>query len=160
LEGEADFHALEAKHGAVYGYDSQTGQLAVTSDRLNWDRRARVALADFAVSPSSPDTMPATTERGLARSTDGGRTFTPLEGAPALQLLDWPTEATIVGVAPDGGVHTSADGGATWVRAGQVPGRPTAVATHEPDEVFVATTTAIHGSTDGGHTFTQRQALH
>ncbi|MBB5803402.1 hypothetical protein F4560_003170 [Saccharothrix ecbatanensis] len=160
LEGEADFHALEAKHGAVYGYDSQTGQLAVTSDRLNWDRRARVPLADFAVSPSSPDTVLATTEQGLARSTDGGRTFTALAGAPALQLLDWPAEATIVGVAPDGGVHTSADGGVTWVRTGQVPGKPTAVAAHGPAEVFVATTTAIHGSTDGGRTFTQRQALH
>ena len=159
LEGEADFHSLEAKHGAVYGYDSQTGQLAVTSDRRNWDRRGQVALADFAVSPSTPDTLLATTEQGLARSTDGGRTFTPLTGAPLLQLADWPSEASIVGVAPDGGVHTSADGGATWTRPGQVPGKPTALATNGPSEVFVSTSTAIHSSTDGGATFTQRQTL-
>ncbi|MGM1060877.1 F510_1955 family glycosylhydrolase [Saccharothrix sp. Mg75] len=159
LEGEADFHSLEAKHSAVYGYDSQTGQLAVTSDQRNWDRRGQVPLADFAVSPTSPDTLLATTEQGLARSTDGGRTFTPLTGAPLLQLVDWPSEATIVGVAPNGGVHVSADGGTTWARPGQVPGKPTALATNGPSEVFVSTTTAIHSSTDGGATFTQRQAL-
>lgn len=159
LEGEADFHSLEAKHGVVYGYDSQTGRLAVTSDRRNWDRRAQVALADFAVSPSDPDSLLATTEQGLVRSTDGGRTFSPLTGAPPLTLVDWPTEAGIVAVAPDGAVHTSADGGTTWAFAGQVPGKPTALATNDVSEVFVATTTAIHSSTDGGRTFSQRQAL-
>lgn len=159
LEGVADFHSLEAKHGAVYGHDSQTGQLAVTSDQRNWDRRGQVAMADFAVSPTSSDILLAATEQGLARSTDGGRTFTPLHGAPVLQLVDWPSEASIVGVAPDGAVNVSADGGASWIRPGQVPGKPTALATNGPAGVFVATTTAIHSSTDGGRTFTQRHAL-
>ena len=159
LDGEADFHSLEAKHGAVYGYDSQTGQLTVTSDRRNWDRRGQVPMADFAVSPTSPDILLATTEQGLARSSDGGRTFTPVTGAPLLQLVDWPSEASIVGVAPDGAVHVSADGGTTWTRPGQVPGKPTALATNGPAEVFVSTTTAIYSSTDGGRTSTQRHAL-
>ncbi|WP_309112620.1 F510_1955 family glycosylhydrolase [Saccharothrix sp.] len=158
LAGQADFHALEAKHGSVYGYDSQTGRLAVTADRRNWDRRAQVEAVDFAVSPTTPDVLLATTAQGVARSTDGGRTFTAVAGAPVLQLLDWPADATIVGVAPDGTVRTSADGGTTWTRHGTVPGRPAALATNGPAEVFLATDDAIHRSKDGGRTFTT-QAL-
>ncbi|XVV06674.1 F510_1955 family glycosylhydrolase [Actinosynnema sp. CA-248983] len=159
LAGQADFHALEAKHGSVYGYDSQTGRLAVTADRRTWDRRAQVDLADFAVSPSNPDVLLATTRQGVTRSTDGGRTFTPIAGAPVLQLVDWPEDAVVVGVAPDGTVQTSADGGATWTRQGTVRGRPGALATHGRTEVFLATESAIHRSSDGGRTFTRTQSL-
>lgn len=159
LAGQADFHALEAKHGSVYGYDSQTGQVAVTADRRTWDRRARVELADFAVSPSSPDVLLATTRQGMTRSTDGGRTFAPMAGTPVLQLVDWPEDALVVGVAPDGTVRTSADGGATWTRQGTVPGRPGALAAHGRTEVFLATEDAIHRSSDGGRTFTPIHSL-
>ena len=51
LSGEADFHAMEAEHDRVYGYDSVSGQIMVSTDRKTWDRRARLGLADIAVSP-------------------------------------------------------------------------------------------------------------
>ncbi|UUV35897.1 glycoside hydrolase [Amycolatopsis roodepoortensis] len=159
LAGKADFHALEAEHGLVYGWDSQTRQLMVSADRQNWDRRARLPLADFAVHPAQRDELLATTPQGLARSVDGGRTFTPVQAAPSLMLLDWPAADTLYGVAPDGSVHVSSDGGAGWVRRGQVPGRPQAVAANGINEVYVATETGIHTSSDGGRTFTLRQPV-
>lgn len=159
LAGEADFHALEAAHGRVYGYDSQTRGLMVSEDGTSWDRRARLPLADFAVSPDDPDVLLATTQQGPARSTDGGRSFSPIPGAPLLVVLDWPAGDRLVGVAPDGTVQLSPDGGATWVQKGQVPGQPAAMATHGADEVYVATGTGIHRSADGGATFSIVQPL-
>ncbi|WP_219418044.1 F510_1955 family glycosylhydrolase [Pseudonocardia nigra] len=159
LSGEADFHALEAAHGRVYGYDSQTRQLMVTSDKTTWDPRARLALADFAVSPDDPDVLLATTEQGPARSTGGGRTFSPMPGAPLLLLLDWPSTDRLVGIAPDGAVHTSADGGGSWTEQGRVPGRPEALTTHGTTDVYVATDSGIHHSGDNGRTFSMFQPL-
>jgi hypothetical protein len=159
LSGEVDFHALEAKHGQVYGYDSQTGQLMVSEDEKSWDRRAQVPLADIAVSPEDAEVVLATTQQGPARSTDGGRTFTAIDGAPLLVLLDWPSDKRLVGVAPDGLVHTSTDGGKTWSKAGGVPGQPVAMTTHGKAEVYVATEAGIHRSVDGGKTFTMFHAL-
>jgi hypothetical protein len=124
LAGTADFHALEAAHGQVYGYDSQTRQIMVSEDNTTWDPRAQLALADFAVSPDDPDLLLATTQQGPVRSSDGGRSFSPLPGAPLLVLLDWPTTDRLVGVTPDGTVHTSTDGGAGWTLRGRVPGQP------------------------------------
>jgi hypothetical protein len=158
LAGAADFHALEAKHDQVYGYDSQTRQIMVSADKTTWDPRARLALADFAVSPDSPDLLLATTQQGPARSTDGGRSFSPIAGAPLLVLLDWPSTDRLVGVAPDGTVHTSADGGAGWTVTGQVPGQPEAITTHGA-EVYVATDSGIYRSTDNGATFSLLQPL-
>lgn len=74
LAGEADFHTLHAAHGNVYGYEAGSGEFMVSDDRVEWETRSRLAMRDFAVSPTDPDTLLATTERGLARSTDGGRT--------------------------------------------------------------------------------------
>ncbi|MEU0880444.1 F510_1955 family glycosylhydrolase [Lentzea sp. NPDC005914] len=159
LEGAADFHALQTKHSRVYGYNSQNGQLMVSEDLQNWDIRARVPIVDFAVSPDSPDVLLATTEQGVVRSTDGGRTFSSVAGSPRLLLLDWPAAGTVTGVAPDGTVQVSRDSAATWTAGGRVTGSPGALATNGEAEVFVATESAIHASTDGGKTFTVRQPL-
>lgn len=159
LSGEVDFHALEAKHEQVYGYDSQTGQVMASKDGESWSRRAQLPLADIAVSPDDPDVLLATTEQGPARSDDGGRAFRPIKGAPVLVLLDWPAIMRLVGVAPDGSVHTSRDGGKSWARSGTVPGRPAAMTTHGTSDVYVATEAAIHRSTDGGKTFEEFQKL-
>jgi hypothetical protein len=158
LAGEADFHALEAKHGQVYGYDSQTRQIMVSADKTTWDPRARLALADFAVSPDNPAELHATTQQGPARSSDGGRSFSPVAGAPLLVLLDWPATDRLVGVAPDGTVHTSTDGGTGWTVTGRVPGQPEAITTHGA-EVYVATDSGIYRSADNGATFSLLQPL-
>lgn len=159
LSGEVDFHALEAKHEQVYGYDSQTGQLMVSTDEKTWDRRAQLPLADIAVSPDDAQVVLATTQQGPARSTDSGRTFDPIKGAPLLLLLDWPDAQRLVGVAPDGSVHTSRDGGKSWANVGTVPGQPAAMTTGGSSDVYIATEAGIHRSTDGGKTFEEFQTL-
>jgi hypothetical protein len=150
LAGSADFHSLETKHGLVFSYDSQNRQFMVSTDRQNWDRRAQVAMADFAVSPANPNVVLATTQQGPVRSGDGGRTFTAIPGAPILVLLDWQTTDTLVAAGPDGTIRLSKDGGATWNQQGKAPGAPQALITNGPSNVYIATASGIPSSRDGG----------
>jgi hypothetical protein len=156
LSGQADFHALEAQHGFVYGYNSLTGSLMVTQDQRHWDTRAQLPMADIAVSPEDPDTVLATTERGPARSDDGGRTFQLLGGAPPLLLVTWADDGTIVGVQPDGVVQASTDAGRTWQQRGNLEGAPEALEAVSDREVFAAAGGKVLASTDGGRTFSVR----
>jgi hypothetical protein len=157
LSGQADFHGMEAKHGRIYGYDSQSGQIMISTDMQTWDRRARLGIADLAIAPDQPDEIITTTKQGPARSTDGGRTFTVLTSAPLLGLADWPSPGRLVGVAPDGVVYVSSDRGATWARRGRVPGRPSAITTSGDTDLYIATENAIQHSNDDGATFTVYQ---
>ena len=158
LRGEADFHTLHAAHGNVYGYESGSGTFMVSADRKKWDRRAQLPMRDFAVSPDSPDVLLATTEQGLARSGDGGRTFAPVSGAPVLAVLSWAATDVLYGVAPDGAVHRSTDGGTAWTRQGNVGGEPEAMAFDlRAEALYVAVDDrGVLVSTDGGKTFTTR----
>jgi len=152
LEGEADFHALEARHGLVYGYNA--GSLMVSDDGVTWETRGTLPLADFAASPADPDIMVATTEQGLAISTDGGRSFAPMEGAPLLQLVSWTDDSTLVGVAPDGTTYVSDDDGQSWRQRASLQGPPEAL-TAVGRQVFVALTGGrVVRSTDGGASYT------
>jgi hypothetical protein len=154
LAGEADFHTLKSRHGLVYGHSG--GRLLVSEDKENWDERAEIALADLAVSPEDPDTVLATTEQGVARSTDGGRSFEVVSETPLLVLLAWTDEGTVVGVDPNGAVHISADGADSWTERGQTGGQPAALTAVE-EQIFVATREGkIVESDDGGRTFRTR----
>ncbi|MGQ0778030.1 MAG: F510_1955 family glycosylhydrolase [Pseudonocardiales bacterium] len=159
LSGEVDFHTIDVKQGMVFGYDSQTQQIMVSSDRTTWERRAQLPLADLAASPQDPQFLLATTAQGLAHSADGGRTFIRITSAPTLKLVDWSIENLIVGVGPTGIVGTSSDHGATWKPLGTVEGDPVALATNGPREVYIATDRGIYASTDGGRTFSLHQPL-
>lgn len=151
LRGEADFHTLEARHDRVYGHSG--GRLMVSQDTKTWDERASISIADLAVSPDDPDTVIATTEQGLARSVDGGNTFSGVPNAPVMVLITWTDEGTIVGVDPQGAVHVSGDRGKSWERRGTAGAQPAAL-TATDDAVYVATADGrIVESTDGGRTF-------
>ncbi len=156
LAGEADFHALEYRHGQVYGVNSLTGQFLVSDDKKTWDARSDLPMADFAVSPTDPDVILATTEQGLARSADGARSFGLVSGAPLLLLVSWAEDGTIVGVGPEGGVHVSSDEGATWQQRGTLDGPPEALAARSQDEIYAAAGGAVLVSTNGGRDFTIR----
>ena len=116
----------------------------------------------FAVDPADPDRVVAATPEGPRLSTDGGRTWTPLAGAPALAVLAWPAGAGLFGVAVDGTVHTSSDGGTSWTRGGTVGGEPEALTVDARDgraAVYAAVAgKGIVASTDGGRTFAVRYA--
>ncbi|WP_322767948.1 F510_1955 family glycosylhydrolase [Frankia sp. Cr1] len=152
LEGQADFHGLRVAHGQVYGYSSTTGQFMVSANRTDWDRRAALPIIDFAVSPTDPDLILATTGQGLTRSTDGGRTFIPLAAAPPLTLLSWPAPDVLFGAAATGAVLASTDGGTTWQQRGSLDGAPAAFTAVDATTVQAATHTGIYTSTDGGRT--------
>jgi photosystem II stability/assembly factor-like uncharacterized protein len=151
LAGEADFHALAAADGAVYGYSG--GRLLVSENGVDWTDRGGLRIADLAVDPSASERLLATSEQGVILSEDGGETFRVLAGAPRLLLIDFSADATsAVGVSPEGAVHASTDGGLTWAERGDVGGAPAALAV-DGQEVYVAVNGAIVASTDGGGTF-------
>lgn len=155
LSGQVDFHSLEAKHGKVVGHSRTAGALLSSEDRTSWERLATAPLADFTVSPASPEELVATTEQGPIRSTDGGRNFTSTPNTPLLYLLDWSKPDQLHGLDPRGRAFMSPDGGTTWEARGQLGSTPQAM-TVDRDRWYVATANAVLVSSDGGRTFTTR----
>jgi hypothetical protein len=129
LLGQADFHALQVAHGRVYGYDATGGRFMVTGDHRHWQVRSKIALAGFAVSPTDPELVVAATQRGLARSNDGGRRWQPIRG-PAALLLDWERPDGLWAMTADGQAWHSSDAGQSWTRRGKLNGQPEALLVH------------------------------
>ena len=163
LSGEADFHVLRAAHGRVYGWDAGTGQVMVSTDEgESWETRSTLDLRDMVVSPDEPETLLATTEAGLMRTDDGGRSWAQVVGVPVMLVLAWSASDSLYGITPDGTVQHSVDGGQTWTRRGAVEGEPEALAVSvegASERVYVAVVEqGILSSDDGGATFTVRYA--
>ncbi|MFE9044789.1 F510_1955 family glycosylhydrolase [Streptomyces sp. NPDC007818] len=160
LVGEVDFHSLDtAPGGAVYGYDSTAGRLRFTRDLTVWEDRASLRALDIAVSPTGPDTVVATTETGVARSTDGGRTFTPGSGQ-VVSYVSWGAADALYGLSPDGVLFRSGDGGAAWTRVGPVPGgSPQALTAVDARRLLVATGDGVYESRDAGRSFVRRMEV-
>jgi hypothetical protein len=152
LEGSADFHALEYRHGRVYGHDSQSGKVMISLDERSWRPRAEVAAVDLAVSPVDADEILATTRQGLQRSTDGALTFAAIVGTPALVFISWPERGPLVGADIEGTLYTSTDAGRTWRPRHALTARPQALLAAGDGEVYAATETAVYESTDDGAT--------
>jgi len=154
LSGDADFHALEYRHGKVYGFNAMTGRLLMSEDMKSWQEIARVALADFAVSPEDASTLVATTEQGLAVTTDNGKTFAAVDGAPLMVFVSWADDGTLAGVTPDGVVYTSPDPAGPWTGRGSLGGQPEALTAATGKEIYAAAHGTVLRSRDGGDTFT------
>lgn len=152
-QGESDFHTLTTTKSGIIAFD---GTLRTSKDGTAWDTvAAGFAPAVLAGHPES-DTVLATTEEGLQRSTDGGQTWALQEGGPVVQFAAFASASDAVTVEPTGAVHTSSDGGATWVRKGQLEGRTMAVAatgTGEGLRIWAATSAGVFVSDDGGASF-------
>jgi len=158
LLGEADFHALRAAHGAVWGWNSSDGGFMVSEDREQWDRRSTVSsLVDFAVDPADAEHVVAVTADdqdalGMQRSGDGGRTWEPVDAAPPLVRVAWEEKGTLWAAGQDGAVWRSVDGGAQWEQRGEVPAAPEAFAA-DGDTLLVAAGGAILQSDNGGESW-------
>lgn len=153
LSGEVDFHRLAASGSTIVGLSAHDGALLRSiDDGVTWSNLGSPPLFDIALDPTDGATIVATTETGLVRSTDGGVTFTPIDGAPLLALLAW-SDAGLVGIDPAGQLYRSRRAGQSWTRAGDVGGEPTALAA-SPHTVTVLTGTTLLVSSDGGDTFT------
>lgn len=153
LSGEADFHSLEYRHGHVYGLNSMTGQLLLSTDMKSWQELSRAPIADFAVSPTDPDILVATTEEGLARSSDGGRTVQRVASAPLMVFVGWAEDGTLAGVTPTGVVYTADTPTGEWTERGNLGGQPEALTVQSADEIYAAANGDVLVSTDGGRTF-------
>lgn len=114
LSGEADFHALDAHEGGVYGFDAANGVLRTSRDGQEWrEVPTSFAFVDIAADPAS-ERFVAITEGGeLVASEDGGATFSAVEGAPPLLLVDYSPEGDLIGIDTRGQVQTLLASG-TW----------------------------------------------
>ncbi|MFD9288411.1 F510_1955 family glycosylhydrolase [Streptomyces sp. NPDC060030] len=156
LAGEVDFHALDYVGGTIYGLDSTGGLLRVSQDGVSWDDRARLDALDIAVNPDDANTVLATTADGVAKSTDGGKTFTAVQ-QPVMAFVSWPKADALYGIDTASGLHHSSDGGSTWKKTTTVPGgQPQALTAVDAKRVLAATQDGIYESKDGGKTFAKR----
>lgn len=153
LSGEADFHALAYRHDRVYGQDSHSGAVMISTDMRTWQRRAVLSAIDLAVSPHDRTDILATTAEGLQRSRDDATTFTMLAASPPLVFVSWPDQGPLVGVDAAGTVYTSDDPATGWQAHQSLGSRPQALLTAGDGEVFVATEQAIERSNDHGVSF-------
>ena len=152
LLGEADFHSLVAAHDRVYGFDGTTGRFLVSEDRQDWETRAAgLGIWDFAVSPDDADVVVASTEDGVGRSTDGGRTWEAVSSTP-LTLLGW-TGDGLYATTTASDVAVSHDEGATWKVVGRLPGPAEALYVDDGELYVAVSDEGILRSSDGGTTF-------
>ena len=128
----------------------------MSADGKTWETRAKLLMADFAVRPTDPDLIVATTQTGMQRSDDGGRTWAVLNGAPSLAFLAWTDPSVLWGVASGGILYVSSDAGMSWQQAGVLPGKPTALLAREATLYASMLEGGIYTSTDGGKTWQMR----
>ncbi len=154
LEGEADFHALEAAGDRVYGVDSQSGRLMSTEDGRRWRDLGPLPAADVAAHPGNPDLVLLTDASGsLVRLQVSGSPEL-VQSAPRLLLLDWDSEDLLVGAGPEGSVYRSDDSGDSWREVGSLPDVPYALTATE-SRWYVATEGGVLVSTDAGASWSE-----
>lgn len=154
-QGQSDFHALTSSDAGVVGFDGAA--TSITTDGTTW-RELDPPVAPYALTASSDGAvLLATSESGLIRSIEAGDTWTAVDRAPLLQVVDWSERQTAVGVTPDGTVAVSDDNGNSWSERGRVNGPPQAVAALRTAQgqlrVLVVTDDGVWESTDGARTF-------
>ncbi|MFD9080102.1 F510_1955 family glycosylhydrolase [Streptomyces erythrochromogenes] len=154
--GEADFHSLQQAGEIVYGLDSQTSQIWASKDAgATWERRAKIPGGDLAAHPEAPQEVWATTRDGLLHSTDGGTSFQPVPGAPALAAVERPAPDQLIALAADGKVLAGGDG-TSWTERGRLPqgAQPAVLTAASPTHLLAADTNdAVYESKDGGRTW-------
>ena len=151
LLGEADFHALAANDGRVYGWNASTSELMVTADMRTWERLSSIELTSFAIDSGDDRRLVAATGEGVITSADGGRSWQPVAGAPGLVVVAW-GDTGVWGVDRSGALHQSEDG-LTWTERARLQGEPETLGV-DGDDVYVALTedgrSVVRRSTDQG----------
>jgi hypothetical protein len=163
LAGEADFHALDSVGGWVVGYDSYGERILASKDRQTWTTIDEGPMLDVAVAPANTaaagpnqgelGAFLATTARGEVVSYPGiSGQPRPLQTAPTLALLDWPTPDLLVGIDPRGTVYLSRTNGRNWVARGSIGQQPGALEVSD-EAWYAATQTNVVVSLDQGQTW-------
>jgi hypothetical protein len=139
LVGEVDFHALATDGRLIAGFDGVQGIRVSDDDGRTWTPGASIAAAALAMTPG---TVWATTEQGLQRSSDGGRTFSVVKDAPVLRLLARGADDSLWGVDLQGYAWRSTDG-AAWERRAAV-GQVDAIGVADHATAYAITTEELH----------------
>lgn len=155
LQGEADFHVLEAAGPNLFGYDALSGKLLVTADRTTWTAVTTAQVTGLAWTGLDPEVVLAVTPMGLAEYRTDGRVRS-LASAPPLVLIDSSRRGELVGITATGEVYSSSNpGSGKWMRADQtVPGAPEAFET-TTDAWYAASNQGIYRSEDSGRSWIQ-----
>ncbi len=145
-----DYHVIETGGGRIYAVGSSGAMyagraptvMAVIGD-------APSGLIDLAVKPGRGSSLLASTESGLLRSRDGGRTWTPV--GDGVGLLSWVRSDAVFLVDAAGAVLMSADDGASWSARGTIGAPPAALLATSASELVAADHNGrILTSDDGG----------
>lgn len=137
LLGQVDFHALTSNADILVGFDGATG-LRVSSDGgATWSPAAALAARSLATTATS---VWAVTPKGLLRSTDGARSFSPVPDAPSLVMIAGATRA-LWGIDDKGYAWHSPDG-AAWQR-GPYVGSADAIVAVDDSTAYAATDTTL-----------------
>ncbi len=157
LTGRTDFHAIAvappeagAATARIFGVDSSKPAIQRSLDGgATWTDGAALVARDILVNPVAPSTLYATTEKGLAVSTDDASTFVIDTRAPALYLVagDRAT-GSLAGIDTSGAVWQQ-DVAGVWTRGGSVSGTPRAVA-RAGNRLYVADDRGIVVTEDTG----------
>lgn len=157
--GESDFHALTATDTGLVGFE---GKLMTTTDGKAWSETARqFQPAVLAGTPTSSVVL-GTTQAGLMRSTDSGKSWSPVANAPVIQFVSFAgaggkAATTVAGISPSGTVYLSADAGLSWRETGSIDGGVETITALEasPGEasIWAATTAGVVVSTNSGATW-------
>jgi hypothetical protein len=139
LAGQVDFHALATDGDLIAGFDGVHGIRLSRDGGRTWTRGAAIAAAALAMTPGS---VWATTEQGLQRSTDGGRSFSVVGDAPVLRLLASASDDSLWGVDLEGFAWRSPDG-VTWQRRAAV-GQVDAMAAADHETAYAITARQLH----------------
>ncbi len=153
LLGEVDFHALTLAGDTLIGADAANGRVLASEDEgETWQERSRLPLVSLAAHPANPQLLVGSSSEGLARSVDGGRTWTALDG-PAPGYLTAGVGGFVVAHA-QGEVAVS-DDGAVWRTVGALPGPPEAMVRGTDErELFAAVAeVGLLRSEDGGRSW-------
>lgn len=139
LAGQIDFHALATDGRLITGFDGMRGIRLSHDGGRTWTPGAALAAAALAMSRGS---VWATTEQGLQRSVDGGKTFTVVGGAPLLRLIAAGSDDSLWGVDLKGYAWRSRDG-LTWERRAAV-GQIDAIAVADHANAYAITAEQLH----------------
>lgn len=148
--GTEDFHVLTAgPDGTLYGIGSSAIDLLISTDGgIEWTQGAPLAAADIV---ATNDGIYAAVEEGLQLSTDRGKTFTLVDGAPVLYSLDARQDGTLVGAGIDGQIWSQGRDG-TWEQLDSLVGPVRALAVIDNDRIALVDDRGIVEVTMDGST--------
>ena len=160
-----DVHALGAGSDVVYAGLAGLGTFASLDGGATWeernDRVGGAFMGRIVVDPADDDHILAPDmESGIVESTDGGRSWDPLN-VQGVSWVSWDvSDSDRIIVTAQGDAAESADGGRSWDTL-EIPDGVTIVeiSPHDPDRLVAAALQApeavVYVSTDGGATWAQ-----